>query len=62
MQRTSYICTSTHIGKIVYNNCGNSFPENIFVVPIQKLGKLLLTKESVEYCMYMYNVWQEQGM
>jgi hypothetical protein len=29
-------------------NCGNSFLKNIFVVPAQKLGKLLQTKESVE--------------
>jgi hypothetical protein len=55
-------CTSTHVGKITCRNCGNSFLENVFLVPIQKLGKLLQTKESVEHSMHMYYVWREHGM
>jgi hypothetical protein len=35
----------------------NSFLENKFVAPIQKLGKLLHTNESVE-CMHY--IWQER--
>jgi hypothetical protein len=53
----SSIYTSTHVRKIASYNCVNSFIENKFVVPIQKLGKLLLTKESVEH---MYYVWRER--
>ncbi len=45
----SEICMSTYIQKIANRNCANSFLKNIFVVPIQKLGKLLnsLTPKSV---------------
>ncbi len=50
------------MGKIVYSYCGNSFLKNIFVVPIQKLGKILRTKESDERCMNMYNKQQEKGV
>jgi hypothetical protein len=57
----SEIRTSTHVRKIANRNYGSSFLKNIFIVPIQKLGKLLRTKESVKHIMYLYNVWWEGG-